>query len=278
MDITKNYNSDDILVDMPLNIFGIDLYSCRTKNYRRFSELSTYLTNSPKHLKLQKSSELLPIIIYLHTVNKNKGDDKSLAKNHKKQQKLFNECIREMCELFEYITLKKVSFTLIDEKGMSIPEYRFIIGDEPQGNKDTRPYINNSNFDIIRKIILKMNILFEPKIYEDSAKGRCTQQIESKVMKAKGKKSNISLGEIINIVSCSTGKSYEQISNQNIVQTHSDFHRCDNNYNALFTAMAKTVDSKYKGVNYSKPVIDEIFRSPYDGLWGNAQNMLGGLE
>lgn len=271
MDITQDYSSDDLILDLPLELFGIKFYACKVKDFKKFSKLTKYIIFPKEYYQLKENNQLLGMCILRGMVDKKNGDFEALRKSKSLQERYFKETVNEMCELFRYLTREEVSFLTVNNPDGTVKEHRFYVG------KDTKKYISDNNFNFIRTKILKMNGLFEPKMYSNDKRGQLLRQTEEKAIKAKSKGRGVTLGEKLTIVSNSSGKPYSELLEENIIQLNADFNRCNNTFMAITTSIFKSVDSDYKGIEYVDPVIDQIFVNPYDNLWGNTSKMLGGL-
>ena len=255
MIIYGDYELTDALFDRPCIVQNAKIYPTKISDYKVFSKYSHYILLSKEHLKIPsnyKDSLLKTIIVYFISVL-----------NVNKEENLipyFEKVTSEMSILFSIVCRENISFSL-DKDG----KFVFV-------NDKEETIIDEKNFDVIRQIILKVNVLFEPRIYDNEIEAKW----EQKAMKARElKNGKFDFADMVTIVSCSTGKSYEEIFNENIIQLRSDFLRCVNNEMAHMTYVFKTVDGKFKGQNFSDSIVDNLFKNPYEGLWVNKNNLTG---
>lgn len=253
MIIYGDYELTDALFDRPCIVQNAKIYPTKISDYKVFSKYSHYILLSKEHLKIPsnyKDSLLKTIIVYFISVL-----------NVNKEENLipyFEKVTSEMSILFSIVCRENISFDL-DKDG----KFVFV-------NDKKETIIDEKNFDVIRQIILKVNVLFEPRIYDNEIEAKW----EQKAMKARElKNGKFDFADMVTIVSCSTGKSYEEIFNGNIIQLRSDFLRCVNNEMAHMTYVFKTVDGKFKGQNFSDSIVDNLFKNPYEGLWVNKNNL-----
>lgn len=262
MQIYKEYDVGDVLFDLPYEEEGkLRIYPIKVKDYKKFKQYLHYFLGSKKHYQLDKKTNLLDYLIAVN-VAKKKEDVKG---NEVDINELIVSVIHELEQAFSLICREEIycNWDSLKEDNITFTN----------GTGDIQ--ITKKNFDKIRRIILKQNVLIEPKIFEDEIEAKLAE----KYMKAKRKKSEgkvlETLGEMANVISCYCGKSYEELYNQNLMQFHADYNRCLTNEEARNSAIFRTVSDKVKVVTYSQPIIKDLFKDPYAEMWKNGNDVLG---
>lgn len=243
--IYNDYSIDDVLLGECCSLGKFNVYPIRVKDWNVFQKYTHYLLLSKKHYKLSENDSLLEQIV-ISTVERYKD----IVPKEMNEQHITMLVINDLCNMFSMITHRKDIQCRYDNG------FCFITNEDGV-------LIDDSNFDIFRKIVLKQNILFEPIIYESEFKRKWAEKVK------KGKEKNnkgLGLREIINIVRCELKISYEDISNENILQLFTDFSRISNTKNFDALNLLKTtygVDlSKIPNVDYQEPIMDKLLRNP----------------
>lgn len=288
--------ADYIMFNLPYDYCGVELYSCKLRNFKRFEELANkYLIFSYDHYKNMgmkdlKPQDFLKIVVFNSMVTWDIRDidlieDKNISTqdrvyllqhNEEISYKLESLVTKEMCEMFSYV-LKEEPLFVVEDKGVDFYtkqkkfKYAFKLKDGTE--------INDGNFDLIRRMLLKINLLKEPKLYKNNVKDKILKEWEEKAIMAKNSKSDsLCLGDIANIITCNTNKTYEQLLDENIFQFYSDFHRVNNNFMALTTSIFKSVDGKYKGVNFARSIIKDLYKDSYSDIWVDSSEVVGNFK
>ena len=152
--------------------------------------------------------------------------------------------LEEIAQLFSLLTKKNIIY-IADKDG-------YIFKD----NEET-VNINNCNFDILRKIVLKMCLIKEPKIFKD----KITQKWYEKALIAKRSKSpDIQFEDILITVSQDMKMSYEEIKNLNIFQLYSYYYRINHVENYKAITIFRTCSSKLPNINYSDGILQTLYK------------------
>lgn len=244
--IYKDYGYENILLDMPCECNGVGVYPIKVKDWNKFGRYIKYFILSRQHYGIKDENSLLEVVFVSSVLEKNNGKP---PQNQEEDNELSNLVIQEMCEAFSIITrTNNVSFTYSNG-------YNFIL--------DNGKKIDDSNFEDIRRIILSQNILFEPIIYESEFQQKWAEKVRRGKMK---KNKGIGIEEIINIVRCSLGISYKEISDMNMFQLYCDYRRVSNTKEFDTINILKTTYGveweKLPQINYTDSVIDKIIRNP----------------
>lgn len=254
--IYKDYRIEHILLDLPCNVDGINIYPIKIIEWDNFQKYVPLLIYSKKHYEhyynIKNTNSLLEIIILQIISSKlTPMEEKYKADNY--ELYLFKYGIDSICKLLEMITHD--SFKMDYDKLTKNNEYSFY------NNKGQ--VINDNNFDIIRQIVLKQNLLFEPIIYESKFKEKWAESVK----RGRAKKSkDITLTDIISIVREGLGISYKEICEMNIFQLYVDFNRLKNTKSFEYIAIISTTygvnHSKLPNINYDDPIIEDLMRNP----------------
>jgi len=136
---------------------------------------------------------------------------------------------------------------------------------------DEKSIISNHNYDNIRNIIMKQNLLFEQKVYKTELMNKWAE----KAMKAKQKNApNISLEDIITTVSVGCGKLFSDLEEYSIYQLYSDFFRLrkimEHDSSVHFLCAGAT---NLKLQDFAESL--NLYHNPYDDLFVSADKLTG---
>jgi len=249
MGIYKDYDIEDILLDSPCRVDNVDIYPIKITKWRQFQKYVPYLSMSKEHYKLTEEDSLLKCIVsnMIKVYN-----NKEFPEDDNLKLQLLSYILQEICDLFSLVTRTNITYENNNELG-----YCFI-------NHDEKILICENNFDTIRQIILKQNILFEPIIYESDFKRKWAESVARG--RAKSNKKGLSLAEIISIVREGLKISYDEINKLNIFQLYVDFYRLDNTKSFETVTLLKTTYGMDWGqlpnINYNDAIIDKLLRNP----------------
>lgn len=209
------------------------IYPIKVAEYDEFEKSAGILGLGKKHFRLEDEDinkySLLDLIMSL-------PDDEM-------------NIIETLEKLFLLVCRKDFKFT---NQGNS---YAFI-------SKDNKSYINKKNYDKVREIVMKQNLIFEPKVY----KSKLVQEWADKVKKARAKKGDkITVEDMISTVSAFTGKLHENIANMSIYQLYSDYRRIEKIKDFDSVILFRSQGAKAE-VNYFGGYIN-MFQSPDDDIF-----------
>ena len=266
MNIYKDYDIDDILLDKPCIFEGnLNLYPIKIKDKKEFYNYANFIVLSAEHYKVDEDEQsiiLTALTNYMGSLNNGKYPE-----GKENIDKFFDLAVKGFIRLFEIITRgQKLQIALNQEE----QRYLFI-------NENGLPIITDWNFNNIRHIVLKQNLMFEPTIYDDPDVALWAE----KAKKARAKlNKNFGDWEKINIVSCDKLISYDYIrDNYNILQLESDYHRVIKNKAVEdINAWRKVVDEKgakkLPKINYTDSIFQELYKNPEDSLWKDADDTI----
>lgn len=262
--IYNDYDIDDVLLDEPCMFEGkLPLYPIKLKDKKNFYKYAMFILYSAEHYKIdedEKSILLTALTTYMGLLNGGKHSD-----NKEELKALFNVAIGHFVDLFKIITrgqILKLSYDQTDNR------YIFV-------NENNISVITDWNFNKIRHIILKQNIMFEPFVYDDPDDAHWAEKA-----KRARQKQNKDFGEWekLNIVSCGKQVSYDYIrDNYNILQLEADFNRFIRNKAVDdVNAWRKVCDEKtaktLPKIGYSDSIFKDLYKNPEESLWKDADN------
>ncbi|MGG1664531.1 hypothetical protein [Brevibacillus sp. NRS-1366] len=213
----------------PQYVDGVgDIHPIKLVDYDHFQKCSYPLYYSIAHFKGYEQYPLLDLIL------EGTGD---------------RNIILNLESLFSLALRRDVSFVSNDS------QYGFLIDEDHA--------ISNLNYDQVRLIIMKQNIVFEQKVYDNPL----VQQWAEKVMKAKSKNAaKIGVEEMLSTVSVFKGVSYDILAEQTYYQLYADFQRI-NKFKSYDTSIqmacagAKDINIE----NFAEEV--NMYENPYDNLF-----------
>lgn len=125
------------------------------------------------------------------------------------------------------------------------------------------------NYDVIRSVIMKQNLMFEPKIYKD----KLVQEWANKVLESRTKNSvKITIEDFITTVKNYDGLTYEQIEEQTIYQLYADFYRIGKMKEFEKSCLFATVSTEPISIEHFAKNLD-MWKSPYDDLFVDSSKL-----
>src|SRR5690606_20641865 len=158
------------------------------------------------------------------------------------------QILEDLTKVFSLVTHKEVLFFAKNENE---DDYGFKL--------ETGEIINKYNYDLVRQVIMKQNLMFEQKVYKD----KIVQSVMHKVFEARAKNSiKMEFEDMISTVSVFTGKHYWDLAEYTVYQLKTDFNRISK-FKAYDTSVsAKIAGSDEKIEHFAENV--DLFKSPYD--------------
>lgn len=239
MIIYKYYDTDDLIMNKPCFLEGVgNVYPIVLNQYKEFSKYINYIKFNKELIGVKNDDiSLLKLMFFSYvksyTDNVFKGD----------QSEAIEKVSSDLIELFRIVLKKNFELKICDE------DIYFL-----SAEKDDISEINEDNYDIVREIILKQNVIHEEKIYEDEVANKWLK----KAKKAHSK-NQIDLAEIIALVKNNNGLTYSEILEQNMFQLYLDFKSISIGKEYEASILFKTVSDKVPNVDYSKLNIEELF-------------------
>lgn len=216
-----------------------NVYPVKLKDYDEFIDLSVYLYFNKQHFPdLVQDFSLFELLI-----------------NGLSEEGIIDVLKR----LFQIVLKQDVSF--IDNY------YEFYFQLE-NGNK-----INKDNYDELRKVVMKQNLMFEQKVY----KSKLVQEWANKSLKEKVKKGiKIEFEDMITTVSVFTGKHYWDLAEYTIYQLKADFNRITKFKNYDSSVAMKCAGADVPLEHFAEYV--DMFKNPYDSAFVDKEKKTGKLE
>lgn len=248
MVIFRDYTTDELVMNLPCDIGdNIKIYPVAVKDYKQFTQYVKYIMYSKKHLNLYPNMTLLQEVLIVNMLQICGNG----ILNSSEGIKATNIVLNEFSNLLSLITKENIKGEI--SKDGSFEFY----------NKDKTIAINDKNFNILRMVTLKMNMIREPKIYEREI----DKKWEEKALLAKSKNSkNIELGEILTIVRNVTHEKYEELIEMNTFQLYCDYFRIQHVVNHEDTRLYATVNDKVKPSDFIESVVEFIYKDPTKDL------------
>ena len=223
----------------PEVVDGIVLYPVSLENYDEFASCSRFLYLSKDNFG-ETPYSLMELMI---SVYENLGET-------------FDSHLTKICKTFEIVTKGQVGF-------VSNPDMPyFSVGDN---------IISEVNYDNIRDVIMKQNLIFTPKKYED----QIVQEWVDKALAVRNRKNKMTIEDMITTVKSYQGISYSEIEKQSIYQLYADFYRICKMLNfeqsSLFaSAGAEKITIEYFAANINLLVESDPYKDIFmDGSFLN---------
>lgn len=151
-------------------------------------------------------------------------------------------------------------FSLVLKKDIRLFSNDEIFWFQPKDENSIK--IDFYNYDILRSVIMRQNLMFEQKVYKNPK----VQEWANKVLESKIKdQPKIGMEEIITTVSVFTGKHYKDLQDYTIYQIYSDYQRIRKfkyyDLSVLFRSQGANIE-----INDFAEDLD-IYKNPYDDLF-----------
>lgn len=257
MVIYDDYSTEELLFDEPCDVKDLGrIYPVRIKDYKKFQKYTQYLAFSAAHLEIKEDYKLLDTII--NTIILSKCGD---TKDSNKLENYMMEILLEMCDLISIITRDKISFEIIGGS------YTF-------SNNSGSIFINGYNFNNFRNIVMKQNLLKEPKVFED----KLTQKWYEKALKAKQKNApKIEFEDVVITVSQDMKMKLSEIKEMNIFQLYYYYYRINHVENYRAVTIFRTCSDKLPNIGYSDGILDMLYKDNDDDVFISTNALSGKL-
>jgi hypothetical protein len=210
-----------------------NIYPIRLKDNDEFSNYSGILLFSRKSLGIEETEFSLLKTLVLGTRDEEKA----------------KEIIHSLMMVFNLALRKKMHFIWGKE------EFEFVDDEE-------QTVINELNYEDVRSVIMKQNLIFEPKIFKDKR----AQEWANKVLAVRAKSSKLTIEDMITTVCAYNGLDLNIISEYSKYQLQSIFYRINKikSYDTKVSfACAGAKDTEIP--DYTDQI--EMFKSPYDDIF-----------
>lgn len=254
MVIYNDYTTNELLANEPCIIDDkCIIYPINIKEYSELiNKYSIYLQLSRERLKLSKEDNLLSITILLLIQSMVESENGDIKTN-------INKIIGGFEGLFSMVTKKEVKCKRVGN----------IFKFEGEGID-----INDNNYESVRKVIMKMNLIKEPKVFDDPL----YEKMYYKSMRA-NRKEGASLEDVILTVVQDMKYTFEYIYQLNIVQLYGLYSRCVHVKNSDAITIYRTCSDKLPKIDYTDGVIDNLFKERDDSdLFADLDGLAGKLK
>ncbi|MED4883908.1 hypothetical protein [Bacillus smithii] len=166
------------------------------------------------------------------------------------------ELVDSLCTIFNLV-LKSNEFR-IDTDGK---DYFFI--------NENNQIITNKTYEELRRVILRQNIIFEPKVYKD----KLLQQWAEKVLEHRNKEAaNITMEDMITTIAVLSGKHYWDIAEYTIYQLKSEFQRINKikQYETTSILYANPYAAADVKLEHFAECL-ELYEDPYKGVFKSTE-------
>lgn len=255
-EISYTYTTDDVMLNEPCKVKYMGLiYPVLVSNYNNFLRNVKFLMigeNQVKEMRKAQNSDINvlqgALLLGLMELSQGKAnvDDGYI-------EKCFDKVASEIAKLVSIVARKEIKYTY-DVSGSNISASFF--------DEENSIVVNDSNWETFRKVVMGQNNIEEIKVYED----KITQEWMEKAKRARqDENNNITIGDILAIVSGATGKSYAELKEQNILQLNADYHRVAHveNYRTIATYQSEEI----KNVKFINGIIQELYKDRTDELF-----------
>lgn len=253
MVIHNDYTTNELLANEPCVIDEkCIIYPLTIKEYSKFIKYSIYLQFSRERLKLNKDMNLLSTTILLLIQAMSESGEGDIITN-------IDRVVNDFEKLFSLVTKKKVKCVRVGSM------FRF------QGDGVV---IDDSNYDDVRKVIMLMNLMKEPKVFDDPL----YEKMYYKSMRA-NRKEGASLEDVILTVLQDMKYTFEYIYQLNIMQLYGLYSRCVHVKNSDAITIYRTCSDKLPKIDYTDGVIDNLFKERDDSdLFADLDGLVGKLK
>ncbi|WEG18501.1 hypothetical protein PQ478_08465 [Alkalihalophilus pseudofirmus] len=228
------------ILDIPICIEGVgNLHSVKMHVYERFMSKANLITIGYQHFNMEeilkdnegKDVKLLDLI-FLTAVQGNEGE----------------QILQNLVEIFKESLRQSDVRYHVDHNGL---KFQLDNGE-----------INRNNYDVVRGVIMKQNLLFEPKVY----KNKLVQQFADKVLETRAK-SGIDMGieDYVTTLAVAMGKHPSEIADYTVYQLKALFARLGK-FKAYETNLALIGHSTEIGKDHFAEKTD-LHKNPYDDVF-----------
>jgi hypothetical protein len=215
-----------------------DIFPIKIKDYDEFDKCSSALYYTKQHFQIEEEYPLLTLLISLR-------DDK---------------LIKDLEKLFSLVTQKEVFFISTENI------YGFVIDEEHM--------ISADNYDEVRKVIMKQNLMFEQKVYKDELVRKWVE----KAMKARSKNAvEVGIEDMLTTIHVVSGISYDKLMDYTIYQLQASFNRISKIKGYDTNIAFKCAGAEKINLDYFAEKID-MFKSPYDDILKKKEDKLSNLN
>lgn len=238
MVIHNDYTTFELLKDNPCEIENCIIYPVKIKDYREFEKCVRYVCVSREHLKISNEESLLQnIIMGFMMQDCEEGFDMASDKTIQS----LNNILNELCKLFSIITRTNIR-KITTEQGFAFEGDNILIDDK--------------NYDLVRKIICKMCLIKEPKVFENAY----AQKWYTKALIAKSKNSmNVDMEDLIIMIVQDMKISFDEVFDMSIFRFNALIRRITSRDNYDRVMNFKLVTDKTPEVHFIDNIIESLY-------------------
>lgn len=230
------YTSDQLLLNEPLYVEGVSLYPIKSKQWHVFIEYGKYLMFNKKHLSLEDSKDLLYTILLL--IIQDKAPKETTEEERSIEIKKQIDNFANMLSMVTHSTIgfNEDDFCFYNDDGM---------------------IIDSNNYDLVRQGILKINLMKEPKVFDDPL----VQKYYEKTIKARQREKGVkTLGEMMLIISQDMKCSMDIVGEYNIFQIYAYYNRILHVEEYKVISIIKCFSEKAPKISFNDSIIDNLFK------------------
>ncbi len=219
----------------PEHVEGVgNIYPILLKDYDEFDECSKILYISKNHFMETE----LPLLALMYL-------------SHEQLGYSLQDLLISLERLFTLVAREKMDFYAVDEN-------LYIFANETQDR-----IVDFSNYEQVRKIIMKQNLMFEQKVYKNPK----VQEWAMKVIKAKQKNApNITVEDMITTVSGYKHIHYDEMQERyTVYQLYADFYRYRKTKRHDSDVIFRSVGDERTIEDFAESL--DLFHNPYDDLF-----------
>ena len=248
------------MVNMVSNIFshskfieGIGhVHPIQMKHYDTFMNMASFITISYDHFDVKDE-------------HKDEVKLLDLLRLHLSQYENKYELFEKMSDLFTIVLRKKIKYFFDEEK--------FILCFFNENKKkELTSIITRDNYDELRTVIMKQNLLFEQKVFKSKVK----QEWAEMVLKARAKNSvDMEIEDMLTTIAVESGKHYWDLEKYSIYQVKAEFARIGKlkGFETNLALIGNT--DKIDNLHYAEKT--DIHVNPYDTIF-KENKTIGKLE
>lgn len=234
------------IFNKPEIITGVgEIHSVLMKDYDEFMDISNILTYNYEHFNIESIKKELNVDEEIKLL-----DLLSIYLSHSDQE---NKAFKNLARLFTMVLHKEIHYETNEYIGLYFT------------SKDKKTVIDRSNYDQVRKIIMKQNVIIEPPIIKNDI---VREWVEAAI-NARAKNSvDIRMEDMITTVAYNSGKHYWDLENYSIYQLKSEFQRIVKDKTYHTNVQFKCAGSDKVGNEHYAENTD-MYKSPYDDIIKN---------
>lgn len=237
LEVSYSYTTFDLLQDKPCFVEKCGyIYPIKVEDYIEFTKLSKYLGLSKINLELPDDIPLLQAIISICSYGKNGGFEENGAK----------KILKDICDLFTLVARCEVEAKIYnDDVCFESANGEFVV--------------NSKNYDLVRVVIMKQNLINEPLHFKDKLAEKWYYKARMAERKSRGNKI-ADIDDIILTVSEAMKFTLNYIMGLNIFQLNSYYSRIIQSIHYETISKYRCVGDVKSNLEYTDPIIPCLFK------------------